>query len=131
MTAIDSPAEVGVAVCTLDSLTPDRGVAALVDGQAVALFRLSDGGDCTEVVAVDHVDPFHGVGVIARGLVGSVGDRVVVASPLHKQRFDLRTGECLDDPSVGLRTWAVQIVDGVVHVGDATDSGAAPHDGGR
>ncbi len=117
MTAIDTSPGVGAAVCDLASMTPERGVAALVDGEAVALFRLADGDGCTEVVAVDHVDPFNGVGVIARGLVGSVGERLVVVSPLHKQRFDLRTGEYLDDPSVRLRTWDVQVVDGVVHVG--------------
>ena len=119
MTAIDASAQVWVEVGALGSMTPDRGVAALVDGHAVAVFRLADGGDGTEVLAVDHVDPFHGVGVIARGLVGSVGDRVTVASPLHKQRFDLRTGECLDDLSVSLRTWPARVVDGVVLVGVA------------
>jgi nitrite reductase (NADH) small subunit len=119
VTAVDASAQVWVQVGPLASMTPDRGVAALVDGHAVAVFRLADGGDGREVLAVDHVDPFHGVGVIARGLVGSVGERITVASPLHKQRFDLRTGECLDDPSVALRTWPVRVVDGVVHVGVA------------
>lgn len=105
-----------VAVCRLSALTPDRGAAALVDGVPVALFRLSGGSADDEVVAVDHVDPFTGVGVLARGLVGSVGDSAVVISPLHKQRFDLRTGECVEDPTVVLRTWAVEVIDGVVHV---------------
>jgi nitrite reductase (NADH) small subunit len=105
-------------VCMLDALTPDRGVAALADGEAVALFRLSDcGADGDgEILAIDHIDPFHGVGVLARGLVGSVGERVVVASPLLKQRFDLRSGECLDDPSVSVRTWDTEVVDGSVRV---------------
>ncbi|ORT93031.1 nitrite reductase small subunit, partial [Frankia casuarinae] len=30
-------------ICALDDLTPDRGVAALVNGAQVAIFRLSDG----------------------------------------------------------------------------------------
>ncbi len=104
-----------VDVVELDRLAVDRGVAAMIgEGHAVAVFRLSD----DEVVAVDHVDPFTGVGVLARGIVGSVGDRAVVASPLHKQRFDLRTGDCLDDPDVSVRTWDVTIVDGMVRVAD-------------
>lgn len=106
-------------VCPLDALTPERGVACLVEGEQVALFRLEsvdDGGSAATVLAVDHVDPFHGVGVLARGLVGSVGERDVVISPLHKQRFDLRTGECLDVAGVSLRTWAVDVVDGTVLV---------------
>ena len=104
-----------VDVCRLDDLTPDRGSAVLVGEDAVAVFRLAD-ADCSEVLAVDHVDPFHGVGVIARGLVGSVGERVTVASPLHKQRFDLRTGECLDEAGVSLRTWEVRVLDGTVQL---------------
>lgn len=115
-TVADDVVGTGIAVCALDDLTPDRGVAALVGGDAVAVFRLFDRRGSREVVAVDHVDPFTGVGVLARGLVGSVGDRTVVISPLHKQRFDLRTGECLDDPAVALRPWPVEVIDGVVHV---------------
>ena len=30
------------------------------------------------------------------GIVGSRGDDATVASPMYKQVFDLRTGECLD-----------------------------------
>lgn len=115
-----SPSEAGwTEVCSLDALTPERGVACLVEGEPVALFRLEpvdDGGSAATVLAVDHVDPFHGVGVLARGLVGSVGERDVVISPLHKQRFDLRTGECLDAPDVSLRTWAVDVAEGRVRV---------------
>lgn len=101
-----------VDVAPLERLPVDRGVAALVGGEAVAVFRLS--GD--ELLAIDHFDPFHQVPVLARGLVGSVGDTPVVASPLHKQRFDLRTGRCLDDETVSIRTWLVDVADGVVRV---------------
>lgn len=96
-----------VTVCTLDDLHPDRGVAALVGTTQVALFLLADTG---EVLAVSHRDPFTGSNVIARGLVGSRGPTPTVASPLHKQVFDLRTGACLDDPAVSLDTWPVEVV---------------------
>jgi nitrite reductase (NADH) small subunit len=78
----------------------------------VAIFRLGDGS----LVAVDHVEPFTGVPVLARGLVGSLGAVTFVASPLHKQRFDLRTGRCLDDPSVSVRVWAIAEIHGDVCV---------------
>jgi nitric oxide dioxygenase len=39
-----------------------------------------------------------------------------VASPLHKQRFDLRTGRCLDDPDHSVRVWPVRVEAGVVQV---------------
>lgn len=105
-----------VAVAPVDRVPAERGVAALVGGEPVALFRIGD-----EVLAIDHVEPFTGAPVLARGLVGSAdsgvnGDVVYVASPLHKQRFDLRTGACLDDPAVRVRRWPVAVRAGVVYV---------------
>jgi nitrite reductase (NADH) small subunit len=93
-----------------DALPIDRGVAAIVGDDLVAVFRLADG----EVLAIDHVDPFSGVPLLARGLVGCVQEQPVVFSPLDKRRFDLRTGECLDDPTLTVSTWAVDVVDGRV-----------------
>ena len=100
-------------VCGIDALTVERGAAALVAGRAVALFRMDD----DEVLAVDDVDPFWGVSVLSRGLVGNFGGQDTVASPLHKQRFDLRTGCCLEDPSVAVATWPVRVQQGRVEVG--------------
>ncbi|MGH3474800.1 MAG: nitrite reductase small subunit NirD [Aeromicrobium sp.] len=100
-------------VCTLASLVPDRGAAALVAGRQVALFRLRE---TDEVLAVDHRDPFSGANVMARGIVGSRGDAVTVASPVYKQVFDLRTGTCLDDESTALGVWETRIVKGVVEL---------------
>lgn len=79
-------------VCALDDLLPERGAAALIDGTQIAVFRLAD----DDVVAVQQKDPFSGANVLSRGLVGSVGDRAVVSSPMYKQVWDVRTGECLD-----------------------------------
>lgn len=102
-----------IPVCTLVSLVPDRGAAALVAGHQVALFRLRE---TDEVLAVDHRDPFSGANVMARGLVGSRGDIPTVASPVYKQTFDLRTGVCLDDDSAALGVWETRVNDGVVEV---------------
>ena len=105
------------AVCTVGQLVPERGVAVLVAGQQVALF-LVEGESGSFVHAVGHRDPFSGANVMARGLVGSVGDRDTIASPMYKHVFDLATGECLTDPSARLpvhRTW---VAGGVVHVED-------------
>lgn len=110
-----------IPVCRLDSLDIDRGSAALVDGHQVALFRLATG----QVHVVDHRDPFSGANVMARGLVGTRGEIPTVASPVYKQVFDLRTGQCLDDASVAVRAWPVRVVDGIVEVDDDGSSGAA------
>jgi nitrite reductase (NADH) small subunit len=36
---------------------------------------------------------------------------------MHKQAFDLRTGQCLDDAEVRVPTYDVRVTDGTVHVG--------------
>ena len=98
-------------VCPAARLPLERGVAALVDGHQVALFRLGD-----RVHVVDNRDPRTGAMVLARGLVGSCGDRLTVASPLHKQRYDLETGACLDDDELAVDVHEVRVVDGLVEV---------------
>lgn len=83
-----------VDVCAYDDLIPERGVAALVHGRQVAVFRTYEG----ELYALSHRDPFSGAYVLARGILGTRGGVPTVASPMYKQVFDLRTGRCLDDP---------------------------------
>lgn len=102
-------------VCRMAALTPDRGVAALVDDRQVAVFLLS--GDDNEVVAIGNIDPFSGASVLSRGIVGSRGDVVTVASPVYKQRFDLHTGHCLDDETVAVPVYSVRVTDGWIEIG--------------
>jgi nitrite reductase (NADH) small subunit len=99
-------------VCRYDVLLPERGVAALIGDVQIALFRTHDGS----VFALGNQDPFSGANVMSRGIVGSRGDVPTVASPMFKQVFDLRTGQCLDDPSVSLPVYQVEVVDGQVTV---------------
>ncbi|MFG3285064.1 nitrite reductase large subunit NirB [Streptomyces sp. NPDC048111] len=83
----------------LDDLEPGRGrPARLPDGSEAALFKARTG----EVYAVSNRDPYTGADVIAGGIMGSRDGVPVVTSPLHKQEYDLRTGQCLDDPDVRL-----------------------------
>jgi nitrite reductase (NADH) small subunit len=93
-------------VCAVERLAPDRGVAAFVGGAQVALFRLE--GPET-IHALGNVDPFSGIGCLSRGIVGDAAGEPMVVSPLHKQRFSLRTGRCLDDPSVGVAVYDVRV----------------------
>jgi nitrite reductase (NADH) small subunit len=98
-------------VCSADELLPERGACVLVAGRQVAVFLVGE-----ELYAVGNHDPFSGANVIARGIVGSKGDTPKVASPMFKQSFDLRTGRCLDDPSVALPTYEVRARGGRVEV---------------
>jgi len=99
-------------VCPYHRLEPERGVAALLGGAQLALFRLHDGA----LYAIGNRDPFSGAQVLSRGIVGDRGDVPTVASPLHKQVYDLRTGECLDVAGVRVPTYLVRCRDGLVEV---------------
>lgn len=100
-------------VCPVAELTPNRGVAALLGDRQVAVFLVAPAGD---VLAIDNLDPCSGAAVLSRGIVGSAGDVLTVASPLHKQRFDLRSGACLDEPDLAVATFPTRVVDGTVQV---------------
>lgn len=104
-----------VRVCSLDDLEVERGRAALVDGEQIALFLTHAG----RVHAVSNLDPYSGANVISRGIVGTRQDAPTVASPMYKQVFDLRTGVCLDPQGKeprSLRVWPVAVRDGDVHL---------------
>ena len=103
-----------VDVCGLDEIIPDSGVCALIGKQQVALVRVGDG---EQVYALDNFDPFSKAMVLARGIVGDRAGVAKIASPIYKQSFDLRSGQCLDDPAVSVHTWPVKIVSGRVLVG--------------
>lgn len=109
-----APARAGTwtPVCRLAQLGVESGAAALLDGVQVALFRTHE----DEVLAIGNRDPFTGAQVLSRGIVGTRGEVTVVASPMLKQAFDLRTGSCLDDERVSVPVFPTRVVDGVVHV---------------
>ncbi|RAY11092.1 nitrite reductase (NAD(P)H) small subunit [Actinomadura craniellae] len=91
-------------VCGFVDLMPERGACALVDGVQVAIFRTFDG----ELYALSNFDPFSGAYVLARGILGTRNGAPTVASPMYKQVFDLRTGQCLDDEQVVVPTYPVR-----------------------
>ncbi|QEU85632.1 nitrite reductase small subunit NirD [Streptomyces viridosporus] len=91
-------------VCDLSALLPGRGVAALLpDGRQAAVFADRAG----RLHAIDNRDPFTGAAVLSRGLTGTHRGRPFVASPLLKQRFDLESGQCLDDATVRVTAYEV------------------------
>ena len=108
-------------VCELSTLEPLWAEAALVDGEQLALVRMPDG----TVYAVSNQDPATGSFVMCRGIVGSRGDRDTLTSPLHKQVYDLGTGECFSTPELSLRSYSVRVDSGLVQVRLSTDDRAA------
>jgi len=99
-------------VCRVTDLEPGWGEVALIGDRQVALVRVDE----EEVYAVDHHDPHTGAPVMARGIVGSRGERPTIASPLHKEVYDLGTGECFTDATLALRTHRTRIVGGMIEV---------------
>lgn len=102
-----------VTVCNLADILPDTGVCALLDGQQIAIFRVGQ----DELYAIDNYDPFSKAHVLSRGLVGDRQGVPKVASPIYKQNFNLKTGECFDDSSVSVQTFAVRVSENQVQVG--------------
>ena len=100
-------------VCRVVELEVERGVTALVHGQAIAIFRTQD----DTIYALGNHDPFAKSSMIARGIVGRRGDVPFVASPTHKHAFDLRSGKCLDDAHISVPVYDVKVVEGVILVG--------------
>ena len=99
-------------VCSVDDVLPGSGVAALVNGDQIAIIRTRDG----RFAALSNFDPFSNAFVIARGIVGDRAGVPKIASPIYKHNFSLETGECLDDPSVRLPVFPVRVVAGRVQV---------------
>jgi nitrite reductase (NADH) small subunit len=113
MTIDSSILEQWITVCSESDLTVDTGLCALHGGEQVAIFKPAL---THELFAVSNFDPIGKANVMSRGITGSIGDSLVVASPLYKQHFDLRTGQCLEDKSKTLKTYQVRIDAGQVQL---------------
>ncbi len=109
----DAVTGVWTELCALEELAIDDGACALAQGLQVALFRTGDGG---EVYAIGNHDPAGGINVLSRGIVGDIDGEPMVASPLYKQHYLLRTGQCLEDSALEVPCYPVRIVDGRVQV---------------
>jgi NAD(P)H-dependent nitrite reductase small subunit len=105
------------AACPLAALEPLWGEAVLLPGGAqAAVFLLPDG----RVFATDNFDPEAHAMVMSRGLVGTRTvdgeSRPTIASPLHKDVYDLETGRCYTRAELALPTLPVRVRAGVVEL---------------
>ena len=85
-------------VCELDELLPDSGVAALIDGRQLAIFRVGQ-----QVYALDNFDPHSAANVLSRGIVGDMQGTVLLLVPPADATADvvasyqaLYDGQCAD-----------------------------------
>jgi len=109
--------------CHIDELIRDAGIAVRAHGCQVAIFQTDVG-----VFALDNVDPFSRAAVLSRGIVGDLKGRTVVASPMYKQHFCLRTGQCIEDDTVTVQCWPLrQDENGVLSAGLPLTAEVADH----
>lgn len=100
-------------ICGYQDLVENSGIGALLNGRQVAVFLLQVQGE-PRIYAIGNYDPIGGANVLSRGIVGSVGEQIVVASPLYKQHFDLTSGLCLEQPEVVIPVYGVKLQQGRV-----------------
>ncbi|REL29419.1 nitrite reductase small subunit NirD [Thalassotalea euphylliae] len=93
-----------VTLCGIQDLVANSGICALVakpseQGEQlekqIAIFSIPDSEE--KVFAVDNFDPIGKANVLYRGIVGSNNGEPIVASPLYKQQFSLKTGTCIQE----------------------------------
>ena len=101
-------------VCNEQDLVKNSGVCALINEQQIAIFHLEKAEQ--KLFAVGNFDPIGKANVIYRGIVGSVNDEPVVASPLYKQHFSLLTGQCLQDETSQVPVYSVRVQSGEVQL---------------
>ncbi len=99
-------------VCRSEAVIPGTGVCALVEGKQVAIFRTFKD---RQLFALDNFDPIGRANVLSRGIQGSIGETLVVASPLYKQHFALATGLCLEE-DVRIPVYKVREQHGLIEV---------------
>lgn len=91
--------------------------AWLEDGTEIAVFDLGD-----RIVAVDNVCPHQRFPLLHEGEV----TEGVVSCPMHGWEFDLLTGECRFGGNARLRTWRVEVIDGMVCVDERSGEEEQP-----
>ena len=100
-------------VCGADDLQPDSGVCVLVEGQQVAIFFMVKE---QAVYAIHNYDPIGRANVLSRGVIGDSKGEPVVASPLYKQHFNLKTGVCVEDGHIAVPVYPIRIHNGRVEI---------------
>jgi nitrite reductase (NADH) small subunit len=101
-------------VCSVDDILPNTGICALIEGRHVAVFHVKTATG--QLFAIDNYDPNADASVLSRGLVGNLGERIVVASPIYKHHFDLQSGECLEAPENSVSAYPVRVENRQVQV---------------
>lgn len=102
-----------IEICELDDIHPNTGVCALAGDRQIAVFRIQES---EQVYAISNFDPIGQANILSRGLIAQLGDALTVASPLYKQHFDLKTGQCLEQAEVSVSVFGAKVESGKVFI---------------
>jgi nitrite reductase (NADH) small subunit len=102
-----------ITVCDESDLIAGTGVCALMGDEQIAIFKTRKD---QAVYAIGNYDPIGKANVLSRGIIGSIGEEVVVASPLYKQHFSLVSGQCLEDDTVSVKSYPIRVDAGKVQL---------------
>ncbi|MBU2713006.1 nitrite reductase small subunit NirD [Zooshikella sp. WH53] len=100
-------------LCEFNDIPPNSGICVSYQNQQIALFNVNT---IKKVYAVSNYDPIGKANVISRGIIGTINEQLVVASPLFKQHFNLKTGICIENPKVCLNIYAIRVYSNAVWI---------------
>lgn len=104
-------------VCDMSDVVMNSGVCALVNNKQIAIFALEQAeGKPPALFAMSNFDPIGKANVMSRGILGSIDEEAVVASPLYKQHFKLNSGQCVEMPEISLMTYQVRCDQSSVYI---------------
>ncbi len=101
-----------ITLCAASDLIADSGVCVLYKNTQIALFYLP--AETPALWAISNWDPISEANILSRGILGDIEGELVVASPLYKQHFSLRSGRCLEQDSQRVATFKVELSEGSV-----------------
>ncbi|MBL4572356.1 MAG: nitrite reductase small subunit NirD [Robiginitomaculum sp.] len=96
-------------ICSKEDLIANSGICVLFGDAQIAVFYLPE--ENPSVYGISNWDPIGKANVLSRGIVGDIGNELVVASPLYKQHFSLIHGQCLEQEELAVRTFEL-VLDG-------------------
>ncbi|MEE2960841.1 MAG: nitrite reductase large subunit NirB [Myxococcota bacterium] len=98
---------------SINELNTKGGSCVKVGNMQIALYHLPEKQTW---FATQNMCPHRRDMVLSRGLTGYAGDTPKVACPQHKKTFSLLTGKGLNDPSLNIETYPVEIRDQDIYV---------------
>ncbi|RQW61850.1 nitrite reductase small subunit NirD [Vibrio viridaestus] len=102
-----------ITICESTAIAPNTGVCAKVGDKQVAVFFSTR---TNSLHAVGNYDPIGKANILSRGIVGSIDEKICVASPLYKQHFSLETGECVESPEYSVPVYEVRNNNGMIEI---------------